>query len=161
LAVRFGDGRGGLFSGQSSLSGKIIFRKKNRFRARFSLLIMKYGVIFRALKSCRLSCFARDSAGEPKFFFSSGRKKTGRSVRDNAGNFFFPSPAANLVSYGEGGHEKVLPFRCDFVNFAPFIFQQNHNSLSSQREKVPQPETAAELFYWFRISDYKCSEFTL
>jgi hypothetical protein len=28
----------------------------------------------------------------------------------DAGNFFFPSPAANLVSYGEEGHEKVLPF---------------------------------------------------
>jgi hypothetical protein len=36
----------------------------------------------------------------------------------NAGNFFFPSPAANLVSYGEEGHEKVLPFQVGAISLA-------------------------------------------
>ncbi len=64
--------------------------------------------------------------------------KQGRSVRLNAGDFFVPSPAANLVGYGEDGHEKDLPipgaiFKC--AN-APFIFQQiKRHSVSSQRKK--------------------------
>jgi hypothetical protein len=36
----------------------------------------------------------------------------------DAGNFFFPSPAANLVSYGEEGHEKVLPFQVGAISSA-------------------------------------------
>jgi hypothetical protein len=45
--------------------------------------------------------------------------KQGRSVISwliDAGNFFFPSPAANLVSYGEEGHEKVLPIQVGAIS---------------------------------------------
>ncbi|NJM53338.1 MAG: hypothetical protein HC846_08040 [Blastocatellia bacterium] len=52
-------------------------------------------------------------------------------MRD-AGNFFFPSPTANLVGYGEGGHRKFCRFwRDPRVALRPCIFQ---HFLSSQRE---------------------------
>jgi hypothetical protein len=54
----------------------------------------------------------------------------------NAGNFFFPSPAANLVSYGEEGHEKVLPFQVGAISSAlRLLFFNNPKDSGLLRQK--------------------------
>ena len=68
----------------------------------------------------------RSGAGEPNSFTNSKRWNRGEALfMVDAGNFFFPSPAANLVSYGEEGHEKVLPFQVGAISSALRILFYN------------------------------------